>query len=124
MTPLQFADSLIAAFANSQSGAYFAHFSPDATFLFHTTPGRLENRSDYETLWATWETEDAFQVLDCQSSNRRIQEFGDFAIFTHDVHTTVSVGGKPESSDERETIVLQRTGTKWLATHEHLSAAP
>jgi len=47
MTPQQFADSLIAAFADSHAERYFAHFHPDATFLFHDTPGRIESRSAY-----------------------------------------------------------------------------
>ena len=52
MTPQQFADSLVAAFADSNAERYFAHFHPDATFLFHDAPGRIESRSAYEAMWA------------------------------------------------------------------------
>ena len=44
--------SLVAAFAASDATAYFAHFHPDASFLFHDTPGLIRSRADYEALWA------------------------------------------------------------------------
>ena len=65
MTPLVFAQSLVAAFAASDATRYFAHFDPDATFLFHDSPGRIESRADYEAMWAQWEREDGFRVLGC-----------------------------------------------------------
>ncbi len=51
MTPLAFAESLVEAFAASDAERYFAHFHPDATFLFHDTPALVANRAAYEAMW-------------------------------------------------------------------------
>ena len=38
---LDAADALVAAFAEGRLDDYFGAFAPDATFVFHTTPGRI-----------------------------------------------------------------------------------
>ena len=124
MTPLDHVESLVAAFRASDSTAYFAHFARDATFLFHDTPGRIENREAYEQIWAGWEREAGFRVLLCESSNRHLQEYGDLAVFTHDVRTVRLVDGIEDEVAERETIVLRRIGETWTCVHEHLSPDP
>jgi ketosteroid isomerase-like protein len=119
------ARSLVEAFGRHDVRAYFAAFAPDATFVFHTTASRLDSREDYERLWATWEREDGFRVLSCRSSHGQVRMAGaDGAAFSHDVETTVSTGGTESTVRERETIVFQRAGGRWLAVHEHLSPAP
>jgi len=124
MTPLAFAESLVAAFASSDAPAYFAHFHPDATFLFHDTPGLVGSRGEYEALWARWEREDGFRVLACESTDRRVDEHGGIAVFTHAVRTTRVVDGVEEVLRERETIVLVGDGDGWTCVHEHLSPDP
>lgn len=123
-SPQEFAESLIAAFRASDAGSYFAHFAPDATFLFHDTPERLEDRRAYEQLWAEWERDSGFRVFQCDSTNQRVQEHGDLAVFTHDVRTVRQVDGVEEEVEERETIVLRRDGDTWTCVHEHLSPRP
>ena len=119
------AEALVQAFASGDSAAYFACFVPEATFVFHTTPTRLESRAAYEALWAQWVEQDAFAVVSCVSTDRRVQLLGpDAAVFTHDVATVVDVGGSREELAERETIVFARRDGAWLAVHEHLSPAP
>ncbi len=124
MTPLAFAQSLVSAFAASDATRYFAHFDPDATFLFHDSPGRIESRADYEAMWAQWEHEDGFRVLECTSTDQRVQEYADLAVFTHDVRTLRLIGGREDEVLERETIVLRRSGDTWTCVHEHLSPDP
>ncbi len=124
MTPLEFTESLVAAFAASDPERYFAHFHPDATFLFHDTAGRIESRAAYEAIWAGWEREAGFRVLACTSSAQRIQEYDDVAVFSHDVHTVREVDGEREEVFERETIVLRRDADTWTCIHEHLSPDP
>ena len=119
------AAALVRAFASGDSVAYFACFAPEATFVFHTTPQRLESRTAYEALWAQWVEQDAFAVVSCASTDQRVQVLGpDAAVFTHDVATVVDVGGSREELAERETIVFVRRDGAWLAVHEHLSPAP
>ncbi len=105
MTPSSFAESLVAAFAASDAKAYFAHFHPDATFLFHDTPGLITSRADYEGLWTQWEREDGFRVLTCESTDQHVQEHGDLAVFTHAVRTRRLVAGHggraPRAGDDR-----------------------
>lgn len=124
MTPIEFADSLVAAFAASDAERYFAHFDQDATFLFHDTPGRIESRADYEAMWAEWEREAGFRVVSCESTGQRVQEYAELAVFTHDVHTVRELDGDQDEVFERETIVLRRDGETWTCVHEHLSPDP
>ncbi|TAM66151.1 MAG: DUF4440 domain-containing protein [Microbacteriaceae bacterium] len=114
-------DAIIDDFGNHRRAAYFSRFAADATFVFHTSPARLESRAEYEELWCGWERDDEFHVISCQSTNRRVQLLDDIAVFTHDVDTTVSLGGQVEHSRERETILMERRGDEWLCVHEHLS---
>ncbi len=120
------ADSLIAAFGHHDVEQYFAAFSPDASFMFYTYPERLESVQEYRDVWRQWERESGFRVLDCRSSNRRVDVYGTSAVFTHDVLTTVEntdEGSEPVQTvtSERETIVFARFDRRWLAVHEHLS---
>lgn len=114
-------DTIIDNFGHNRRDAYFAGFAEDATFIFHTSPKRLDSRAEYEALWAGWERDNAFAVVSCTSTDRRIQLFGETAIFTHTVETTASVDGDLGTQLERETIVMQRRDESWLCVHEHLS---
>lgn len=114
-------DAIIDDYAHHRRDAYFSGFATDATFVFHTSPHRLEDRAEYERLWQSWEEESGFRVVNCESSNRRLQLFGDIAVFSHDVDTTISFDGKLEDSAERETIVMARRDDGWSCIHEHLS---
>ncbi len=114
------ADALVAAFAATDTAAYFACFSPDATFVFHPEPARLDNRAAYEALWAGWLAA-GWRVVSCTSTDRLVQLHGDLAVFTHSVRTTTSENSVETTTDERETIVFARVGERLLAVHEHLS---
>jgi alkanesulfonate monooxygenase SsuD/methylene tetrahydromethanopterin reductase-like flavin-dependent oxidoreductase (luciferase family)/ketosteroid isomerase-like protein len=119
------ADALIGAFAAGQVDDYFASFAPDASFVFHTTPERVESTEEYRALWGRWEREEAFRVLGCVSTNRRLDLVGDAAVFTHDVETRVSTQAGQEMLLERETIIFTRAPDgRWRAVHEHLSPRP
>lgn len=118
------AEAIVAAFGHDDPKSYFALFDPAATFIFHTTPGRLENRAAYEAEWAKWVKEDGFHVRACSSAHQRVQLFGDLAIFTHSVRTELSTKQGDSTSHERETIVFERRDGKWIAVHEHLSPDP
>lgn len=121
---LKAADALVSAFGEGRLDDYFAAFAPDATFVFHTTPERLTSTADYRALWDRWVAEDDFRVLACTSTGRLVQLLGDTAVFSHQVETTVSTTAGQETLHERETIVFQRQDSgRWLAVHEHLSAA-
>lgn len=116
----QAAAELVAAFASNDTQRYFACFSEDAIFVFHTLPQPLFSRQQYQTLWQQWQA-DGFKVLDCQSSNASITLQGELAIFIHDVDTRISLNGEEQQLAERETILFRRHDYRWLACHEHLS---
>ncbi|MHA7240326.1 nuclear transport factor 2 family protein [Arthrobacter sp. TMS1-12-1] len=116
------ADALVVAFRATDTDAYFRCFAPDASFVFHSEPRRLEDRAAYEELWAGWMA-DGWRVTDCISSDPRVQVFGTTAVFSHHVRTTTAVGGTSETTSERETIVFRRAGASIDAVHEHLSPA-
>ncbi|GAA3674591.1 nuclear transport factor 2 family protein [Nocardioides ginsengisoli] len=120
------ADDLVAAFAATDTEAYFAAFAPDATFCFHTEAARLDDRAAYEALWKSW-LADGWRVVACASTDRKVQLLGDTAIFTHTVRTTVrpETDAPEETYSERETIVFAAAGADGLrAVHEHLSPIP
>ncbi len=120
---LEAADRLVGAFGEGRVEDYFACFHSEATFVFYTTGGRLESAAAWRELWDTLEREEDFEVLECRSSARRVQDLGETAVFTHDVETRVSTRSGEETLHERETIVFAREGGDWLAVHEHLSPA-
>ena len=122
---LDAAAALVDAFGRHDVAAYFGSFAPEATFTFYTAPAPLRSRAEYETLWATWEREDGFRVLSCESSDPFVQVVGaagDVGIFTHQVSTVVRTSEGTDSLLERESIVFKKgSDGRWLAVHEHLS---
>ena len=118
-------DTLVAAFGRGDLDAYFDCFSPDATFLFHSTDALLPSTADYRCEWARSQDEQDFGVLDCATSDTVVRLHGDTAVLTHRVRTTVTASGARSVLHERETIVFRRQEDgRWLAVHEHLSPAP
>ena len=117
------ASAIVEAFAATDGPRYFSLFAPDATFVFHTEPARLENRAAYEALWEEWEG-DGWSVKSCASSAPAVQTFPGGAVFTHSVNPSVSTADGPESYRERETIVFRINSGGLIAIHEHLSPQP
>ncbi len=115
---------LVQAFGRHDTAAYFNCFTPNATFIFHTTAARLASRSEYQRLWQQWERQDNFRVLSCISEQPVVQDLGDAAVFSHDVTTVIRTRAGEQASRERETIVFRRDGDRWAAVHEHLSPQP
>ena len=118
------ASAIVDAFAATDAHRYFATFAPDATFVFHTEPARLDDRAAYERLWADW-VASGWRVVTCTSSDRAVQPFPGGAVFTHSVDTTVETPDGRDSYRERETIVFRTDADRGLvAVHEHLSPMP
>jgi ketosteroid isomerase-like protein len=120
------AAALVAAFGRHDTEAYFAAFAPEATFVFYTAEAPLGSRAAYAELWASWELQDGFRVLSCDSTDRQAQVItDDVVVFSHRVATRVSTSEGEAALDERETIVFARNEDgSWLAVHEHLSPVP
>jgi ketosteroid isomerase-like protein len=116
--------AIIAAFGRDDPDAYFPLLDPQATFIFHTTPQRVESRAAYEQEWAAWRRDLGFRVRSCTSSDQRVQLFGNVAILTHLVRTEITTKKGDETLRERETIVFHHRDGRWIAVHEHLSAQP
>ncbi|WP_427134840.1 YybH family protein [Pseudarthrobacter sp. S9] len=115
------AGQIVRAYAAMDAQAYFAAFDPKATFVFHSSPSRLDSRQEYEEQWQSW-VSGGWKVVSCHSSDPLVQLLGTAAVFSHAVRTVIQEGGALTSTDERETIVFSRTGdTGITAVHEHLS---
>ncbi|MET4639482.1 nuclear transport factor 2 family protein [Mycetocola sp. 2940] len=117
------ASAIVDAFAATDGDRYFSLFAPDATFIFHTEPERLDDRSSYERLWRDWVAGD-WSVTSCVSSAQHVQLLAGGAVFTHSVSTSVQTPDGPESYRERETIVFRAERDGLIAIHEHLSPQP
>ncbi|MFC5338963.1 YybH family protein [Leucobacter denitrificans] len=121
---LEAADAIVAAFAATDTEAYFSGFSEDATFIFHPEESRLNSRNEYETLWASW-VESGWKVTSCSSTDRLVQVFPGGAVFSHTVATSIDSSDGPDSYVERESIIFRSTTDGALiAIHEHLSTVP
>lgn len=117
------ASAIVDAFAATDGERYFALFAPEATFVFHTEPDRLNDRAAYEALWREW-VASGWRVTSCASSDPHVQLLPGGAVFTHSVSTSVDTADGPESYNERETIVFRADGDALIAVHEHLSPQP
>jgi uncharacterized protein (TIGR02246 family) len=117
------ASAIVEAFTAADGERYFSLFAPDATFVFHTEPERLNDRASYERLWRDWVTND-WRVTSCVSSAQHVQLLVGGAVFTHSVSTSVHTPDGPESYRERETIVFRAEDDGLIAIHEHLSPQP
>lgn len=120
---LSAASAIVDAFAATDGDRYFRGFAPDATFIFHTEPARLNDRAEYERLWASW-VEGGWKVLECESSDAAVQSFPGGAVFSHNVFTRVDTGDGEDAYRERETIVFRLDNDQLVAVHEHLSPVP
>jgi uncharacterized protein (TIGR02246 family) len=112
-------EDLMSAFASGDTAAYFAGFHEAASFIF---PGEqlLESRSAYRTAWSRWH-DDGVRFTDVVADDVRVRLFGETAVVTHRIATTVTSGGEVSVERERESIIFVRQGGRWLAVHEHLS---
>jgi len=118
------ATALVAAFAATGTEAYSAAFSPEASFVFHTEPGRLPGRAGYERLWES-RLARGRRVPACESSGATVRLQGPVAVFVHGVRTTTETGGAAGTTSERETVVFRRAADGTVtAVHEHLSPVP
>jgi ketosteroid isomerase-like protein len=117
------AAAIVDAFAATDGPRYFALFAPEASFIFHTEPARLEDRAAYERLWQEW-VASGWSVTSCVSSAHRVQLLPGGAVFTHSVATSVQTADGPDAYRERETIVFRLEADTLVAVHEHLSPAP
>lgn len=118
------ADAIVAAFAATDTEAYFAAFDESASFVFHPEATRLNSRAEYEALWAEWLAA-GWRVTACSSSDRLVQTFPGGAVFSHTVATGVQTAEGPDSYVERESIIFRADESGALvAIHEHLSTIP
>ncbi len=111
---------LMDAFREGNTDAYFGCFHEEASFIF---PGEalLEPRSAYRAVWSGWQQE-GVRFTDVVADDIRVRVFGETAVVTHHLRTTVAVGEHETVDRERESIVFAHVGDRWLAVHEHLSA--
>lgn len=118
------ARALVAAFATHDRTGYFNSFAPNASFIFYNSDRVFNSRAEYEDEWKEWEAT-GFKVLDCTSLNSNVMVLTeDVAVFTHQVRTKLNTADGVIDTGERETIVFQLLGGKWLGVHEHLSLDP
>lgn len=121
---LEAADAIVAAFAATDTEAYFAAFDPEASFVFHPESARLNSRAAYEALWNSW-LESGWKVTSCASADRLVQPFPGGAVFSHTVVTSIDSADGPETYTERESIIFRVSDAGGLvAIHEHLSTVP
>ena len=118
------ASAIVDAFAATDGDRYFAGFAPDATFVFHTEPARLDDRAAYERLWARVGRERLARRPRAPRATAACRSFPGGAVFTHTVDTSVETADGPESYRERETIVFAGDDDDLVAVHEHLSPLP
>lgn len=122
---LEAAANIVAAFGSNDKESYFPLFSPEATFVFHSSSSRLNSRAEYESEWSAWELA-GFRIHSCRSSDQKVtlHSGGGVAVFSHTVRTDLTVGSERVQAGERESIVFELVNGTWIAVHEHLSIDP
>lgn len=111
---------LMSAFSSGSTDEYFECFHEDASFIF-PREALLEPRSAYHAAWSQWQRE-GVRFTDVVADDIRVRVFGETAVVTHRLRTTVAVQEHETIDRERESIVFTHVGARWLAVHEHLSA--
>lgn len=112
---------IVAAFAATDGAKYFSYFAPDASFIFHPEPARLNSRAAYEAEWEKW-VSSGWRVVACESSDPLVQVWPGGGVFSHTVNTTVETPDGEDSYVERESIVFAvQDDDSLLCVHEHLS---
>jgi len=119
------ADDLVGAFFRHDREAYFAAFAPDASFIFHNLPERLDSRDAYLAHWQQWEEAHGLRIEGGDSSEPAVATHGSMAVFSHRMTTRLQFDGHSETRRERETLVFRKDKSgRWLALHCHLSLDP
>lgn len=120
------ADALVAAFFRHDRDAYFAAFTPDASFIFHNLPERVDGRDAYLAHWRQWEDAHGLRIEGGDSAEPAVVVHGAMAVFTHRMSTRLTFDGHAETRRERETLVFRKDAKsgRWLALHCHLSLDP
>ena len=81
------ASDIVRGLRRNRRQRYFAAFAPDATFVFHTEPARLDDRATYEPSGPSW-VDGGWRVTSCTSSDQLAEPFPGGAVFSHSVDTT------------------------------------
>ena len=113
--------ALLDAFAKNDLPRYFGSFLPEASFIFPIVDHVMHSPAEYAAEWQRWVEADDFKVTECLSFDRKIQVYGDLAIFTHRIITRSTGHSGERTLHERETIIFKRVGGVWMAAHEHVS---
>jgi ketosteroid isomerase-like protein len=120
-----FLDRFVAAFDNLEWPTFTAMFEDDATVFYPSPPNaaiRATGRHEYEAAWqkvfnGIRGTRTTPPFMDLHPERLEIQQMGDVAVVTFELHDIPNVTG-------RRTLILHRRDGKWRITHLHASNVP
>ena len=120
------ADDVVGAFPRHDRDAYSAALAPDASFIFHNLPERLDSRDAYLARWRRQgEEAHGLHIEGGDSSEPAVVTHGSMAVFSHRMTTRLQFDGHSETRRERETLAFGKNKSgRWLALHRHLSLDP
>lgn len=104
--------------------AFFADYmAADSTYFGPMSP-YLETDPKENFLPKFEQFAERFKVVDWQMYNPRVQTYGDTAVLTYNVNSTVDLGGRPMQYTGKVSQVYVRQGGTWRVVHGHESINP
>ncbi len=104
--------------------AFFADYMADDSTYFGPMNPYLETDPKQNFLPRFEQYAERFKVLDWQMYNPRVQVYGDTAILTYNVNSTLDLGGRPLQYTGKVSQVYLRQGGTWRVVHGHESLNP
>ena len=103
---------------------FFANYMADDSTYFGPMNPYLETDPKQNFLPRFEQYAERFKVLDWQMYNPRVQVYGDTAILTYNVNSTLDLGGRPLQYTGKVSQVYLRQGSTWRVVHGHESLNP
>ena len=103
---------------------FFAGFLADDATYFSAMNPYLETDPKENFLPKFEQIAETFKMLDMQMYNPRVQVYGDTAVLTYNVNSTIDLGGRPMQYTGKVTQVYVKQGSVWRVVHGHESVNP
>lgn len=104
--------------------AFFADYMAEDSTYFGPMSPYLETDPKVNFLPKFEQYAERYKVVDWQMYNPRVQLYGDTAVLTYNLQSTLDLGGRPMQYTSKVTQVYVRQGNAWRVVHGHESLNP
>jgi ketosteroid isomerase-like protein len=104
--------------------AFYADYMADDSTYFGPMSPYLETDPKVNFLPKFEQYAERYKILDWQMYNPRVQLYGDVAVLTYNIQSTLDLGGRPVQYTAKVSQVYLRAGNTWRVVHGHESINP